>query len=212
MGGPAFPRLFLASSNSGKLREYRQLAAGSGIEIELVPKFRNLSAFDESAPTFAENAVGKALHYSRLAQGIVLADDSGLVVPALGGAPGVHSARYAGPDATDVDRIGKLLRAMEGKKENERRARFVCVAAVAMRGRALAVVSDFVEGMIGEESRGSNGFGYDPVFEMIDTNRTYGELPAGEKNRLSHRGKSFSKLVAIFFGKSFRDFGGSGRI
>jgi XTP/dITP diphosphohydrolase len=198
---PAFTRLLLASSNSGKLREYHQLAAASGIEIELVPNFRNLPAFDELAPTFAENAAGKALHYSRLVEGIVLADDSGLVVPALGGAPGVHSARYAGPDATDAERIGKLLRAMEGKKGNERRARFVCATAIAARGRALAVVSDLVEGMIGEEARGSNGFGYDPVFQIVDGNRTYAELPAEEKNRSSHRGRSFSKLVAIFSGK-----------
>jgi XTP/dITP diphosphohydrolase len=188
----------LASSNSGKLREYKQLAAGSGIEIELAPNFRNLPVFEESAPTFAENAAGKALHYSRLADGIVLADDSGLVVPALGGAPGVHSARYAGPDATDADRIGKLLRAMEGKKGDERRGRFVCVTAIAERGRALAVVSDFVDGMILEEPRGSNGFGYDPVFQPLDTNRTYGELASEEKNRLSHRGRSFSRLLAIF--------------
>ena len=198
MSRPAFTCFLLASSNSGKLREYKQLADGSGIEIELVPNFRNLPAFDESAPTFAENAAGKALHYSRLAEGIVLADDSGLVVPALGGAPGVHSARFAGPDATDADRIGKLLRAMEGKKGNERRARFVCVTAIAKRGRALAVVSDFVEGMIAEEPRGSNGFGYDPVFQTLDTNRTYGELAAEKKNRTSHRGRSFSTLVATF--------------
>jgi non-canonical purine NTP pyrophosphatase (RdgB/HAM1 family) len=131
---------------------------------------------------------------------MVLADDSGLVVPALGGAPGVHSARYAGPDATDADRIGKLLRAMAGKKGNERRARFVCVTAIAARGRALAVVSGFVEGVIGEEPRGSNGFGYDPIFQMLDINRTYGELPAEEKNRLSHRGRSFSKLIEAFPG------------
>lgn len=198
MGEPAFSRLLLASSNSGKLREYQQLAAGSGIEIELVPNFRSLPAFDESAPTFAENAAGKALHYSRLVDGIVLADDSGLVVPALGGAPGIHSARYAGPEATDAGRIEKLLRAMEGKEGNERRARFVCVTAIAERGRALAVVSDFVEGLIAEEPRGSSGFGYDPVFQMLDTNRTYGELPAEEKNRLSHRGRSFGRLAAIF--------------
>lgn len=198
MSESAFTRLLLASSNSGKLREYKQLAAGSGIEVELVPNFRNLPAFDESAPTFAENAAGKALHYSRLADGIVLADDSGLIVPALGGAPGVHSARYAGPNAIDADRIEKLLRAMKGKKGDERRARFVCVTAIAQRGRELAVVSDFVEGTIAEEPRGSNGFGYDPVFQMLDSNTTYGELPAKEKNRLSHRGRSFGRLVAIF--------------
>lgn len=198
MSESAFTRLLLASSNSGKLREYKQLAAGSGVEIELVPNFRNLPAFDESGPTFAENAAGKALHYSRLADGIVLADDSGLIVPALGGAPGVHSARYAGPNATDADRIAKLLRAMEGKKGDERRARFICVTAIAEQGRALAVVSDFVDGTIAEEARGSNGFGYDPVFQMLDSNTTYGELPAKEKNRLSHRGRSFGRLVAIF--------------
>jgi XTP/dITP diphosphohydrolase len=194
---PVFTRLLLASSNSGKLREYQQLAADAGIEVELVPNFRKLPGFDESAPTFAENAAGKALHYSRLVDGIVLADDSGLVIPSLGGAPGVQSARYAGPGATDADRIGKVLLAMEGKKGNERRARFVCVTSIAERGRALAVVSDFVDGMIAEESRGSNGFGYDPVFQMLDTNRTYGELAAEEKNKSSHRGRSFSGLVAI---------------
>ncbi len=195
---PAFTRLLLASSNSGKLREYKQLAGISGIEVQVLPNFRNLPAFDESAPTFAENAAGKALHYSAFAEGVVLADDSGLVVPALDGAPGVRSARYSGPEATDPDRIEKLLREMEGKKGDARRARFVCVTAIAARGRVLAVVSDFVEGRIVEEPRGSNGFGYDPVFQMLDTNRTFAELPAEEKNRLSHRGRSFSRLVATF--------------
>lgn len=195
---PAFIRLLLASSNSGKLREYKQLAEISGIEIELVPNFPKLPPFDESAPTFAENAAGKAMHYSELAEGVVLADDSGLVVPALDGAPGVRSARYAGPEATDADRIGKLLRAMEGKKGDARRARFVCVTAIVLRGRALAVVSDFVEGRIAEDPRGSSGFGYDPVFQMLDTGRTYAELPVKEKNLLSHRGRSFSKLIATF--------------
>jgi len=194
---PAFTRLLLASSNSGKLREYTQLAGISGIEIEVLPNFPKLPAFDESAPTFAENAAGKALHYSALAEGVVLADDSGLVVPALNGAPGVRSARYVGPEATDADRIEKLLREMKGKKGDARRARFVCVTAIAARGRALAVVSDFVEGTIAEGPRGSNGFGYDPVFQMLDSNRTYAELQAEEKNCLSHRGRSFIKLVAI---------------
>jgi XTP/dITP diphosphohydrolase len=188
----------LASSNSGKLREYRDLGARSGIEIELVPNFGKLPAFDESAQTFAENAAGKALHYSRFADGVILADDSGLVVPALGGAPGVRSARYAGPLATDTDRIAKLLREMEGKIGDERRARFVCIAAVATQGCSLAVVSDSVEGMIGREPSGSRGFGYDPIFQMIDSNRTYAELSAEEKNHYSHRGRSLAKLVAIF--------------
>src|ERR1700689_2561854 len=122
-------RILLASSNPGKLREYRELAAA--LEIELMPDFRGLPPFEESAPTFAENGAGKALHYSRFTQEIVLADDSGLVVPALGGRPGVHSARYAGPGASDADCVRKLLREMRGTEGNHRRARFVCVIALA---------------------------------------------------------------------------------
>ena len=115
-------RILLATSNSGKLREYRELAAGTTLQIDLLPKFHDVPAFEESAPTFAENGAGKALHYSRFTHEMVLADDSGLVVLALGGAPGVHSARYAGPRATSADRVRKLLREMEGKTGDERRA------------------------------------------------------------------------------------------
>jgi XTP/dITP diphosphohydrolase len=187
-------RILLASSNPGKLREYRELARGSALELDLLPNFRELPPFEESAPTFAENGAGKALHYSRFTGEMVLAEDSGLVVPALGGAPGVHSARYAGPNATDADCIRKLLRAMEGKAGDERRARFVCVTAVARRGRALAVVSDFVEGILTEAPRGANGFGYDPVFLLSDLGRTSAEASPEEKNRRSHRGKAFRKV------------------
>ena len=118
--------LTVASSNPGKLREYRALAdsAGASIELALIPNFDALPKFDEAANTFAENAMGKALHYSHFSDGLVIADDSGLVVPALGGAPGAHSARYAGPGASDADRIRKLLDAMRGKKGEARGARF----------------------------------------------------------------------------------------
>jgi XTP/dITP diphosphohydrolase len=187
-------RFLLASSNPGKLREYRELAAGSALDIDLFPNFHELRPFDESAPTFAENGAGKALHYSRFTAEIVLADDSGLVVPALGGAPGVHSARYAGPNATGADCVRKLLRAMEGKTGDERRARFVCVTAIARQGRVLAVVSDLAEGVIANEPRGTGGFGYDPVFAFPDTGRTYAEASSDEKNRFSHRGRAFCKM------------------
>lgn len=190
-------KLFLASSNPGKLREYRALAGTSSIELELIPNFGALPNFDESAPTFAENSAGKAQHYSRFVQGIILADDSGLVVPALGGAPGVHSARYAGPNASDADRVQKLLREMQGKVGDERRARFVCVAAIAQKGRVLAVVSDLAQGVITTEPRGTDGFGYDPVFYFQDLRRTYAETTREEKNRYSHRGKAFRKLLAL---------------
>src|SRR5580704_19472841 len=139
--------MVLASSNPGKLREYLELA-GPHVQVELLPNFHDLYPFDESAPTFAENAAGKALHYSRHARELVLADDSGLVVPALNGAPGVHSARYAGPDASDEDRIQKLLREMGGKTGEERRARFVCITALAKRGHLLAIASDFARGVL----------------------------------------------------------------
>jgi XTP/dITP diphosphohydrolase len=190
-------RILLATSNSGKLREYRELAAGTALEIDLLPRFQDFPAFEESAPTFAENSAGKALHYSRFTSEMVLSDDSGLVVPALGGAPGVHSARYAGPDATSADRVRKLLREMEGKSGDERRARFVCVIAVARQGRALAVVSDCAEGVLANEPRGVNGFGYDPIFCFPDGRRTYAEASAGEKNLASHRGKAFRRLVEL---------------
>jgi len=190
-------RILLATSNPGKLGEYRELAAGTTLGIDLLPNFHNLPVFEESAPTFAENSAGKALHYSPFTSEIVLADDSGLVVPVLGGAPGVLSARYAGPDATSADRVRKLLREMEGKSGEERRARFVCVIAIAQQGRALAVVSDCAEGMIANEPRGVNGFGYDPIFCFPDGRRTYAEASADEKNLASHRGKAFRRLLAL---------------
>jgi XTP/dITP diphosphohydrolase len=188
-------QLFLASSNPGKLAEYVDLARGSGVTVELLPRFDGFPSFKESAPTFAENSAGKALHYSRFTEELVLADDSGLIVPALGGEPGVHSARYAGPGASDADRMEKLLREMRGKVGAERRGRFVCVTAVAQAGRAIAVVSDLAPGVITLERRGAGGFGYDPVFLFEELGRTYAELARDEKNAYSHRGRSFRKLL-----------------
>ncbi len=157
-------QVFIASSNPGKLREYRVLAGDSPIELALLPNFHEIPPFEETALTFAENSAGKALYYSRFAAGTVLADDSGLVVPALGGAPGVFSARYAGPGASDADRVQKLLREMSALNGDDRKARFVCVTTLAQDGRAVAVLSDSVEGVIAQAHKGSGGFGYDPVF------------------------------------------------
>jgi XTP/dITP diphosphohydrolase len=172
--------LLVASSNQGKLLEYQALAgpAGASIDFAFIPNFDSLPIFEEIWPTFAENAAGKALHYSRLAEGIVIADDSGLVVPALGGAPGVLSARYAGPGASDMDRIHKLLSETRGKKGN-------------MRG----LFSAAAEGMILEEPRGQGGFGYDPVFYFPALGKTYAEISREEKNLHSHRGKAFHKAL-----------------
>jgi XTP/dITP diphosphohydrolase len=193
-------KLYLASSNPGKLAEYRALAVAASpavpIKLELVPNFEALHTFEENAPTFAENAAGKALHYSRLHDGLIFADDSGLVVPALGGAPGVRSARYAGTEATNSERIEKLLRETQGKTGRERNGYFVCVIALANEGRAIAVVTDRVEGEILEGPRGSGGFGYDPVFYFLALKKTFAELSAAEKNQFSHRGKAFRRLLA----------------
>lgn len=198
LAGAALARILLASSNPGKLREYRQLALDCGVELDLLPDFEKLAPFDESAPTFAENAAAKAMHYSRSVPDPVLADDSGLAVPALGGAPGVRSARYAGAGASDEDRARKLLREMQGMEGDTRRARFVCVTAIARQGRALVVASDAAEGFILKEPRGANGFGYDPVFFFPDFGRTFAEISQQEKNFHSHRGKAFRQAMQFF--------------
>lgn len=192
-------KVLLVSSNSGKLAEFQALAAADhadmALEFALLPGFDSLPRFDESAPTFAENAAGKALHYSRAVDEPVLADDSGLVVAALGGAPGVRSARYAGEHATDAQRVEKLLGEMRGKIGVERSARFICVLALAQRGRILAIISDYAAGLLLESPRGSGGFGYDPIFLAPDTGKTFAELSREEKNRLSHRGKAFRRML-----------------
>lgn len=195
--------LFAASSNPGKLREYRALAEpyGSSVELALLPRFDSLPAFEEIWPTFGENAAGKALHYSGPPPGIVVADDSGIVVPALGGAPGVQSARYAGPNASDIERVRKLLGEMRGKTGNERRARFVCVVALAEEGQMLGLFSAAAEGILLDEPRGEDGFGYDPIFFFPALGKTFAETSREEKNLYSHRGKAFRKALDFLLTK-----------
>ncbi len=195
-------RLLVASSNAGKLREYRALAesAGASVHLAFIPNFDSLPEFEEIWPTFAENAAGKALHYSRLAEGMVIADDSGLVIPALGGAPGVLSARYAGPGASDADRIRKVLGEMSGKSGQAREARFVCVVAVAESGNVRGLFSASAEGMLLEEPRGQGGFGYDPIFYFPALGKTYAEISREEKNLYSHRGNAFHKALDYLLG------------
>lgn len=188
-------RIEVATSNPGKLREYRELAGAQPFQLETMPGIESLPPYEESAGTFAENSAGKALYYSRFTVHSLIADDSGLVVPALGGAPGVHSARYAGPDATDADRVKKLLLEMGGKTGTDRRARFVCVLTLAQAGRALAIFSDLVAGILAEAPRGSGGFGYDPIFYFEELGKTYAEISRREKNEFSHRGRAFRKLL-----------------
>jgi len=175
------------------------LAEGSGRnwELELLPGFAGIPEFEESAPTFAENSAGKAFYYSRHCEGIVFADDSGLVVPALGGAPGVLSARYAGAGASNEQKIAKLLGEMKGLAGEQRGAYFVCVIAAVRRGQALAIVSEKVDGEILDGPRGTDGFGYDPVFFFPPLGKTFAELRPEEKSQYSHRGKAFRRLLEV---------------
>lgn len=192
-------RLLLASSNPGKLAEFRALVKDStlSLELDLFPEFDSLPPFEESAPTFAENSLGKAFYYSRRASEVVLADDSGLVVPGLNGRPGVQSARYAGPEATSAQRIEKLLGELKGKLGDERAAHFVCALSVLRQNRALAVITARADGEILEAQRGAGGFGYDPIFYFPSLRKTFAELTAEEKNQHSHRGKAFRRLLAV---------------
>jgi XTP/dITP diphosphohydrolase len=190
-------RLILASGNPGKLKEYEVLAAGHALELQLLPGFAELGEFPEDAPTFAENAAGKALYYSKDSDELVFADDSGLVVPSLGGAPGVLSARYAGPGASSEQRNAKLLAELSGKEGADRDGYFVCVIALALSGHCVAVVSGKVDGQILEQPRGSGGFGYDPVFYFPELGKSFAELNAQEKNQHSHRGRAFRRLMEV---------------
>jgi XTP/dITP diphosphohydrolase len=196
-------KIYFASSNPGKLAEFRVLAetyasaAPPAISVELLPRFESLPPFEEGAPTFGENALGKALYYSQLTEEIVFADDSGLVVPALGGAPGVQSARYAGPQATSTERITKLLQELRDLPNSGRAAYFCCVIAVARHGQTLALVSNRADGEILEAARGTGGFGYDPVFCVPALEKTFAELSPAEKNQYSHRGKAFRRVLAV---------------
>ena len=200
----ATKKLYLASSNSGKLKEFAVIAGGAAksaaITLELLPGFSGLSAYQENAPTFAENAAGKALHASTITDEAVCADDSGLVVPALGGEPGVRSARYAGAGANGVENIAKLLGALRRKSGVERAGYFVCALAVARKGRVLAVVTNRVDGQLLEAPRGSGGFGYDPIFFFAKLGKTFAEIPGEEKNLYSHRGKAFRRLLEVLPG------------
>lgn len=194
-------RLYFASSNAGKLAEFRALAEtqtqNDSIELELLPEFTSLPQFPEDAPTFAENALGKALYYSQLTTELVFADDSGLVVPALNGEPGVHSARYAGPNATSEQRNAKLLSELAKKSAADRSAYFCCVLAVVKKRNPLAIISNRANGTILESPRGTAGFGYDPIFYFPALEKSFAELTRDEKNQYSHRGKAFRRLLTI---------------
>jgi XTP/dITP diphosphohydrolase len=196
-------RILIATSNPGKLRDFAGAAASHGVTVEGVPNFSSLPPVVEDGKTFEENARKKAEQYSLAAPGeIVLADDSGIEIDALQGAPGVHSARYAANDPkqagnnTDDDANNeRVLRELEGLSPEKRGGRFVCVIVAARDGEALASFRGVAEGTILDHLRGSDGFGYDPMFYFPAIQKTFAELSAQEKAQYSHRGAAFRKML-----------------
>lgn len=188
--------LIIASRNKGKTAEIRELLAGFPVTIKNLDDFGPIPEVEEDGQTFDENAYKKASFTARILGHPALADDSGLVVDALNGAPGVFSARYAGPGATNEERYGKLLQEMEGV--TNRNAAFECVISIAVPNGPALTYEGRCEGTIAEFPKGTNGFGYDPIFFYPPLKKTFAELTREEKNRVSHRGKALAELKSEF--------------
>jgi XTP/dITP diphosphohydrolase len=201
--------LYFASANPGKLREFREPAGACGILVEAVPGIKALPPCEEDGASFEENARKKALHYSAYVDGLVFADDSGISVDALGGLPGVYSARFAGREADDEANNQKLLTELRKLEEAAttrfgqaperapfpRSARYACVIALAKQGRILTVVQGRADGVIIDKPCGTGGFGYDPLFFYPPLGKTFAELSPADKFAVSHRGAAFRRLL-----------------
>jgi XTP/dITP diphosphohydrolase len=188
-------QLLLATRNAHKTREFADIL-GDDFVVHDLSEMPGALVAEETGETFAENAILKALAISKQFPDLVVADDSGLEVDALGGAPGVYSARYAGPDASDEKNIARLLEELHRRPQMKPfRARFRCVLALAREGRVLNTVEGVAEGTI-VDPRGLSGFGYDPVFQPIGSEQTFAELPPAAKNRISHRANAIRLLRA----------------
>lgn len=188
--------VYACSTNPGKLREFALASRQTGVDIQSLPGMKDIVPPEETGETFEENAAIKALYYSSFADELLFAEDSGVEVDALGGEPGVFSARYAGPGATDDANNSLLLKKLE--HELNRHGRFVCVIAVAKQKKLLTTLRGSVEGEILERPRGTNGFGYDPLFFYPPLNRCFGELSEEAKFQVSHRGNAVRRLLEWF--------------
>lgn len=196
------PRLVVASHNRAKATEIGELLQAEGLAQEIISlaDLPEISLPPETSATFAGNALLKATHVVRATGLPVVADDSGLEVEALGGEPGLHSARYAGPEANDEDRCRKVLSLLEGVPDEGRSARFRCAAVYATPDGKTVVAEGTIEGRIAYAPKGSGGFGYDPIFMPEGETRTMAELSAGEKHAISHRGRALRALVCTLRG------------
>ena len=186
--------LLVGSANRKKAEELSALLQGLAWEVRNLHDYPTVAEPEETGATFEENAVLKARYYSEAFHVPCLADDSGLAVDVLGGAPGVYSARYAGPGAGDLDNRAKLLEALEGYLWHERTARFICHAAFCRPGEPVHLEHGSVGGHISMEPFGTGGFGYDPVFVPSGYDRTFGEMDPAIKQELSHRGQALKKI------------------
>lgn len=194
---PPMPSLLLATNNAGKAAEFRQLLDGCGWELVTPADIGLDLQVEESGQTYEENATMKAVNFAQASGLLTLADDSGLEVAALNGRPGVLSARYAGPNRTDAERVRALLAELSDVPDEQRIARFRCAIAIADPAGRVELVEGAVEGRIAHAPRGDNGFGYDPVFLLPDRGVTAAELPSGEKNAISHRGVAARKARVV---------------
>ena len=190
--------LLVATFNAGKLREFQTYLKDLPFEAIGLHSLPDVLPSPEDGETFEQNACQKASYYSRVFPELTLADDSGLIVDALGGAPGVHSARYLSPSATDEERYREILRQLLQVDAKARKARFVCCLALAHQGEIIQTFQGTAEGEIAREPRGENGFGYDPIFIFPELNRTMAELPPIEKLKVSHRGQALRKMGEYF--------------
>jgi XTP/dITP diphosphohydrolase len=188
--------LVLATKNAGKAKEFQQLLKDFPVEIKSLSDFGPIPEVEEDGATFDDNAYKKAAFTAKVLGLPAIADDSGLVVEALGGAPGIRSARFAGDNATDQENIKKLLDAMTG--QSDRRAAFECVISIAVPSGPALTYEGRCEGEITNEPKGASGFGYDPVFFYPAYGRTFAELTSAEKNRVSHRGRALAEVAAEF--------------
>lgn len=188
-------RIVVATRNPGKVREIAEILADAPVELLSLHAFGDLPDVVEDGPTFMANAIKKATHFSQLTSEWTLADDSGLEVDALGGAPGVYSARYAGEPKDDAANNRKLIAELRGVPPEQRTARFRCAAVLADGDRVIAQAEGTIEGVIVDKPRGANGFGYDPHFYIPALQRTAADLDAAHKNRISHRGHAMADIA-----------------
>ncbi len=189
--------LLVATRNRNKIREIEALLADTELKVRSYRDFPGAPEVPETGQTFAENATTKAVTLARHTGLLTIADDSGLEVDALDGRPGVMSARYAGPNATDAENNEKLLGELEGVPEPQRTARFRCAIALATPEGLIGVAEGVCDGRIAAEPRGNEGFGYDPIFVKDDMVKTFAELPLEIKNRVSHRGRALEKALMV---------------